>query len=43
MKALWEIIEVVIANFRGNVDEVLLRQAKANGLIPRVGGEYVDK
>lgn len=37
-----QIVEVIIANFRGDVNEVLLRQAKEDGLTADlIGSEYI--
>jgi len=33
----------VILGVNGDVDAILLREAKANSLIPAVGGEYVEE
>jgi hypothetical protein len=42
MKTLFQIVEVIIANFRGNVNEVLLRQAKESNLVSDlVGSQYI--
>lgn len=42
MKAIRQILEVIVANFRGNVNEVLLRQAKEDGLTADlIGSKYI--